>query len=102
MHAQPRRKAGRLTTAPRRARRAAGRIAVIAAAPVVALSLLGSGPFSQDDSTTRCSVMAHPPAVQTDPGSGNPLTRPGQVGRLNQLPPPNSDMPMDCPSIGHG
>ena len=102
MFTPPHRTAGKLTTALQQLRRKTRAVAVIAAAPAVALSLLGSAPFIEDDSITRCSVMAHPPAVQTDPGADNPLTRPGQVGGLNQLPPPNSDMPMDCPSIGHG
>jgi hypothetical protein len=62
----------------------------------LAVPLVVAGP------TTECSVMAHPPAGQTDPGSGNPLTRPGQLADLNQPPAPNSDMPMDCIPIGHG
>ena len=36
--------------------------------PVIA----GQCTLHRDDSTTRCSVMAHPPAVQTDPGADNP------------------------------
>ena len=59
-------------------------------------------PLAMAEPTTECSVMAHPPAGQTDPASGNPLTRPGQLGDINQPPPPNSDMPMDCIPIGHG
>lgn len=59
-------------------------------------------PLAEAEPTTECSLMAHPPVGQTDPASGNPLTRPGQLGDINQPPPANSDMPMDCIPIGHG
>lgn len=81
-------------------------IAMVAAAPALAgvfgLSVLigGTAP-ARSEPTTDCSAMAHP-SVQADPGSGNPLTRPGQLGELTQVPAPNADMPMDCPPIGHG
>lgn len=67
---------------------------IACAAPLVSLAAA--------EPTTECSVMAHPPAGRTDPASDNPLTRPGQLGDINQPPPPNSDMPMDCIPIGHG
>lgn len=80
-------------------------ITVAAATPalsaVIGLSvLIGSAAPAQSEPTTNCSPMAHPPAVQADPE--NPLTRPGQLGELTQIPAPNGDMPMDCPPIGHG
>lgn len=65
----------------------------------LSISLGGAAP-AQSEPTTDCGPMAHPPAVQADPE--NPLTRPGQLGELTQLPAPNADMPMDCPPIGHG
>lgn len=71
---------------------------VAALATVVAI---GSAVPALSEPTTDCSAMAHPPD-QTDVGSGNPLTRPGQLGDLNQPPGPDGQMPMDCPPIGHG
>ena len=95
--------AGVLTRSAATVRKGTRRLTVIAAAPAFGLSLLlGSAPVAAAEPTTECSQMAHPPAGQTDPGSGNPLTRPGQLGGVNQQPAPNGDMPMDCPSIGHG
>lgn len=82
-------------------------ITIAAAAPVlysvIGLSVvIGGAAPAQSEPTTECSAMAHPPAVQADPGLTNPLTRPGQLGELTQVPAPNSEMPMDCPPIGHG
>ena len=81
------------------------RITVFGVTPVLSAAigvsvLIGGAAPAQSEPTTDCSAMAHPPAVQADPT--NPLTRPGQLGELTQAPAPNSDMPMDCPPIGHG
>lgn len=77
-------------------------VAVAALAGVIGLSVvIGGGAPARSEPITDCSAMAHP-TVQADPGSGNPLTRPGQLGQLTQVPVPNADMPMDCPPIGHG
>ena len=81
------------------------RTAVAAAVPALSVAiglslLIGGATPAQSEPTTDCSEMAHPPAMQAEPT--NPLTRPGQLSELTQLPAPNSDMPMDCPPISHG
>lgn len=78
-------------------------IATLTAAAGVGVSalMLGTAAPALAEPTTDCSDMAMPPA-EPDPGAGNPLTRPGQLGGLNQAPQNNGDMPMNCPPIGHG
>lgn len=88
----------------KRTHRTTAAVATTALATAVGLFpalMIGSAPAVLADPDTTCSDMAHPPDV-TDSGSGNPLTRPGQLGGVNQPPPPNSDMPMNCEPIGHG
>lgn len=69
-------------------------------AALAAVAAIGTAGPALSEPTTDCSAMAHPP--QTDVGSGNPLTRPGQLGGVNQQPGPDGPMQMDCPPIGHG
>lgn len=89
-------------TTCKRIRSIAGVLAAPALSGVIGLSVvIGGGAPARSEPTTDCSVMAHP-TVSADPGSNNPLTRPGQLGQLTQVPAPNADMPMDCPPIGHG
>lgn len=84
------------------------RITTAVVAPAVALGLsfaalaLSSAPPALSEPTTECSPMAHPPADLPDAGTGNPLTRPGQLGGLNQAPQSDGPMQMGCPDIGHG
>lgn len=75
-------------------------ILMTGAAALAAVAAIGSAVPAVSEPTTNCSAMVHPP--QTDDGSGNPLTRPGQLGELNQQPGPDGQMQMDCPPIGHG
>lgn len=84
------------------------RITTAVVAPALAVGLgfaalaLSSAPPALSEPTTECSPMAHPPADLPDAGTGNPLTRPGQLGGLNQGPQSDGPMQMECPDIGHG
>ena len=86
----------------RRIHHVAVTVAIGALPATLGLAVLAGGAASaQFEPTTECSTMAHPPGIEVNPGSDNPLTRPGQLGGLTQPPAPG-DMPMDCPPIGHG
>lgn len=64
--------------------------------------LIGGAAPAQSDPTTDCSAMAHPPPAEAHPASTNPLTRPGQLSEVTQVPAPNFEVPIDCPPIGQG
>ncbi len=84
------------------------RITTAVVAPALAVGLgfaafaLSSAAPALSEPTTECSPMAHPPADLPDAGAGNPLTRPGQLGGLNQAPQSDGPMQMECPDVGHG